>query len=263
MDQASGGVLTLRSMPRSALIGVTADLQQGPIHLQHIARVQYVNAVLDGMDAVPVVLPAIGARLEIGAVLDRLDGLLFTGSPSNVEPARYGVAGEGRAPSDPARDATTLPLLREAVTRGLPTLCLCRGHQELNVALGGTLHQYVETLPGKIDHRAPEHDDANVRYANRHWVDFAPGALLREIAGSDRAFVNSLHGQAIDRLAEGLAVEAMHADGTIEAVRWTRGPGFALGLQWHPEWHIKTDPFAAAIFRHFAETVDEARRVRA
>jgi putative glutamine amidotransferase len=249
-------------MSRPALIGVTADLQQGSVHLQHIARVQYVNAVLDGMDAVPVVLPAIGARLDVDAVLDRLDGLLFTGSPSNVAPACYGAAGEGRAPSDPARDATTLPLLRAALARGVPTLCLCRGHQELNVALGGTLHQYVEKLPGKIDHRAPEHDDSNVRYANRHWVDLKPGTLLREIAGADRAFVNSLHGQAIDRLAEGLAIEATHDDGTIEAVRWMRGPGFALGLQWHPEWHIKSDPFAAAIFRRFASIVDESMRVR-
>ncbi|MFM7343836.1 MAG: gamma-glutamyl-gamma-aminobutyrate hydrolase family protein [Tagaea sp.] len=240
-------------MSRSALIGVTADLQQGPVHLQHIARAQYVNAVLDGMDAVPLVLPAIGARQNIEAILDRLDGLLFTGSPSNVEPARYGVAGEGRAPFDPARDATTLPLLRAALARGIPTLCLCRGHQELNVALGGTLHQFVETLPGKIDHRAPEHDDANVRYANRHWIDLAPGSLLRDIAGAPRAFVNSLHGQAIDRLADGLAIEATHEDGTIEAVRWTRGPGFALGLQFHPEWHIKTDAFSAAIFKRFAE----------
>jgi putative glutamine amidotransferase len=242
-------------MPRPALIGVPADLQQGPVHLQHIARVQYVNAVVDGMGAVPVVLPAIGARQDVAAILDRLDGLLFTGSPSNVEPRHYGDSAEPRAPADPARDATTLPLMRAALARGLPMLCLCRGHQELNVALGGTLHRYVENLPGKIDHRAPEHDDANVRYANRHWVDLAPDSLLREIAGAGRALVNSLHGQAIDRLAEGLAVEAAHEDGTIEAVRWTSGPGFALGIQWHPEWHIKTDPFAAAIFRRFADVV--------
>jgi putative glutamine amidotransferase len=250
-------------MPRPALIGVTADLQQGPVHLQHIARVQYVNAVLDGMDAVPVVLPAIGARQVVDTLLDWLDGLLFTGSPSNVEPSNYGVEGEGRAPFDPARDATTLPLLRAALARGLPALCLCRGHQELNVALGGTLHQYVERLPGKIDHRAPAHEDTNMRYAHRHWIDLAPDGLLRDIAGAPRAFVNSLHGQTIDRLADGLAVEATHEDGTIEAVRWTHGPGFALGLQFHPEWHIKTDAFSAAIFRHFAGVVDDARRVRA
>lgn len=247
---------------RPLLIGVTADLQQGPVHLQHIARAQYVNAVLDGMDAMPVVLPAIGNRQDARGLLDRLDGLLFTGSPSNVAPAEYGAPGEGRAPADPARDATTLPLLREGLARGVPILCLCRGHQELNVALGGTLHQYVERLPGRIDHQAPVHDDPNVRYANRHWIDLAPDGVLRALAGAPRAFVNSLHGQGIDRLADGLAVEATHADGTIEAVRWTRGPGFALGLQFHPEWHVKSDAFSAAIFRHFAGIVAAAAAER-
>lgn len=247
---------------RPLLIGVTADLQQGPVHLQHIARAQYVNAVLDGMDAMPVVLPAIGNRQDAAGLLDRLDGLLFTGSPSNVAPAEYGAPGEGRAPADPARDATTLPLLREGLARGVPILCLCRGHQELNVALGGTLHQYVERLPGRIDHQAPVHDDPNVRYANRHWIDLAPDGVLRALAGAPRAFVNSLHGQGIDRLADGLAVEATHADGTIEAVRWTRGPGFALGLQFHPEWHVTSDAFSAAIFRHFAGIVAAAAAER-
>ena len=250
-------------MRNPPLIGVTADLQQGPVHRQHIARIQYVNAVLDGIGGMPVVIPAIAERQNIDVLLDRLDGLLFTGSPSNVDPSTYGVGGEGRAPADPDRDATTLPLLRAALAKGVPILAICRGHQELNVATGGTLHQYVERLPDHIDHRAPEHDDPNVRYANRPWVEVVPGSLLARIADStSRLFVNSLHGQGIDRLGDGLTVEATHADGTIEAVRWTKGPGFAFGVQWHPEWHIKTDKFAAAIFRHFANVVDEYRRRR-
>lgn len=256
-------MLPVRSMRTPPLIGVTADLQQGPVHRQHIARVQYVNAVLDGIGGAPVVIPAIADRQNIDALLERLDGLLFTGSPSNVDPATYGVGGEGRAPADPDRDATTLPLLRAALAKGVPILAICRGHQELNVAAGGTLHQYVERLPDHIDHRAPEHDDPNVRYANRHWVEVVPGSLLARLTDStSRLFVNSLHGQGIDRLGDGLAVEATHADGTIEAVRWTKGPGFAFGVQWHPEWHIKTDKFAAAIFRHFAIIVDEYRQRR-
>jgi putative glutamine amidotransferase len=251
-------------MRNPPLIGVTADLQQGPVHRQHIARIQYVNAVLDGIDGVPVVLPAVAGRQNAESLVDRLDGLLFTGSPSNVEPSNYGVAGEGRAPVDPDRDATTLPLLRAALAKGVPILAICRGHQELNVALGGTLHQYVEQLPDHIDHRAPENDDPNVRYANRHWVEVVPGSLLARIGkAAPRVFVNSLHGQAIDKLGDGLVVEATHVDGTIEAVRWTKGPGFALGIQWHPEWHIKTDSFAAAIFRHFADVVANYRQRRA
>jgi len=251
-------------MRNPPLIGVTADLQIGPVHRVHTARAQYVNAVLDGIGGMPVVIPAIADRQNIDVLLERLDGLLFTGSPSNVDPSTYGVGGEGRAPADPDRDATTLPLLRAALAKGVPILAICRGHQELNVAAGGTLHQYVERLPDHIDHRAPEHDDPNVRYANRHWVEVVPGSLLARISDStSRLFVNSLHGQGIDRLGDGLAVEATHEDGTIEAVRWTKGPGFAFGVQWHPEWHIKTDKFAAAIFRHFAIVVDEYRQRRA
>ncbi|MBL0929882.1 MAG: gamma-glutamyl-gamma-aminobutyrate hydrolase family protein, partial [Alphaproteobacteria bacterium] len=236
-------------MRNPPLIGVTADLQQGPVHRQHIARIQYVNAVLDGIGGMPVVIPAIGARQDIDALLDRLDGLLFTGSPSNVDPSTYGVDGEGRAPADPDRDATTLPLLRPALAKGVPILAICRGHQELNVAAGGTLHQYVELLPDHIDHRAPEHDDPNVRYANRHWVEVVPGSLLARIADStSRLFVNSLHGQGIDKLGDGLAVEATHEDGTTEADAWAKGPGLAFGVQLAPEGPITPEKFSAGTF---------------
>jgi putative glutamine amidotransferase len=243
-------------MKKLPLIGISACLQpsdRGPIHT---VRVQYVNAVLDGLGAIPLLLPAIGARQDVDGVLDRLDGLLLTGSPSNVEPSHYGATGRPTTLHDPARDATTLPLIRAALKRGLPLLALCRGHQELNVALGGSLHQHVEEMAGRIDHSAPASDDMNQRYALRHWVDLVPGGLLHAINGGNaRAYVNSLHSQAIDRLADGLVVEATHEDGTIEAVRWTKGPGFALGVQWHPEWHVRSDDFAHAIFARFAQAI--------
>ena len=243
-------------MKNPPVVGVSACLQpsnRGPIHT---VRVQYVDAVLDGLGGVPLLLPAIGARQDVAAVLDRLDGLLLTGSPSNVEPRHYGATGRPTTLHDPARDATTLPLIRAALEHGLPVLALCRGHQELNVALGGSLHQHVEEMPGRIDHSAPASDDMNRRYALRHWVELAPGGLLEKInGGNPRAYVNSLHSQAIDRLADGLAVEARHEDGTIEAARWTKGPGWALGVQWHPEWHVRGDEFARAIFRAFSDAI--------
>lgn len=243
-------------MNRAPVIGVSACLQpsnRGPIHT---VRVQYVDAVLDGIGGVPLLLPAVGPRQSVAGVLDRLDGLLLTGSPSNVEPKHYGDTGRPTTLHDPARDETTLPLIRAALARGLPVLALCRGHQELNVALGGSLHQHVEEMPGRIDHSAPVSDDMNERYALRHWVELVPGGFLQKInGGNPRAWVNSLHSQAIDRLADGLTVEATHEDGTIEAVRWTKGPGFALGLQWHPEWHVRTDAFARAIFKAFADAI--------
>ncbi|MBI3506784.1 MAG: gamma-glutamyl-gamma-aminobutyrate hydrolase family protein [Proteobacteria bacterium] len=243
-------------MKNPPVIGVSACLQPGPRSLQHIVRIQYVDAVLDGLGGVPLLLPAVGARQNAEAVLDRLDGLLLTGSPSNVEPSLYGAAGRPETLHDPARDATTLPLIRAALARGLPVLALCRGHQELNVALGGSLHQHVEELPGRIEHQASSTGTMDERYAQRHWVNLAPGGLLRTLAGAERAWVNSLHNQAIDRLADGLVVEATHEDGTIEAVRWTKGPGFALGVQWHPEWHVRSDEFARSIFRSFAQAIE-------
>ncbi|MBI1245777.1 MAG: gamma-glutamyl-gamma-aminobutyrate hydrolase family protein [Alphaproteobacteria bacterium] len=246
-------------MRNSPVIGVSACLQQGPRSLQHIVRIQYVDAVLDGMGGVPLLLPAVGARQQAEAVLDRIDGLLLTGSPSNVEPRHYGAASREGTLHDPARDATTLPLIRAALARGLPVLALCRGHQELNVALGGSLHQHVEEMPGRINHQAPSEGTMDERYVQRHWVDLVPGGFLRSLAGTGRAWVNSLHNQAIDRLGEGLAVEATHEDGTIESVRWTKGPGFALGLQWHPEWHVRTDAFSKAIFRAFGEAIEKRK----
>lgn len=244
-------------MASAPLIGVSACLEPGARTAQHIVRIQYVDAVTEGMGANPVILPAIGARQDPAVLVERLDGLLLTGSPSNVDPALYGAAARPGMAHDPARDATTLPLIRAALARGLPVLALCRGHQELNVALGGSLHQNLGDVPGRFDHSPPPVGDNDARYAQRHWVDLAPDGVLAGLAGAPRAFVNSLHLQAVDRPGDGLAVEATHADGTIEAVRWTRGPGFALGLQWHPEWHVRADAFAKAIFRRFAQAVGE------
>jgi putative glutamine amidotransferase len=242
-------------MKKSFIVGISACLQDGPRTPQHIVRVQYVDAVANGMGAVPVLLPAIGAAQDIQTLLGRIDALLLTGSPSNVAPGHYGARARPGTLHDTARDETTLPLVRAAIARGVPVLALCRGHQELNVALGGSLHQHVEELPGRIDHRAPDAENIDARYAQRHWIGLDPGGLLHRLNGGPRAYVNSLHGQAIDQLANGLAVEATHDDGTIEAVRWTGGPGFALGLQWHPEWHVESDAFSKAIFAEFAQIV--------
>jgi putative glutamine amidotransferase len=242
-------------MPPSApLIGVTACIrkieQRGPFHS---VSEKYIRAVTDGVAGIPVIVPALGDGGEAAAFIPRLDGLLLTGSPSNVEPHHYD--GDPSRPGtlhDPQRDATTLPLIRLAIAAGVPVLGLCRGHQELNVALGGTLHQNVHELPGKRDHRAPRDQPNEVRYAPTHTVSFPPGGFLRELAGEPEAMVNSLHAQAVDRPGPGLIVEAVSSDGVIEAVRLADAPGFVLGIQWHPEWSITTSRFSAAIFASFA-----------
>ncbi len=219
---------------------------------------KYVAAVVQGAGGVPVLLPALGEASV--AALDHLDGLLLTGSPSNIEPHLY----DGPAPPadnqiDPARDATTLPMIHAALARGLPVLGICRGMQELNVALGGTLHQEIHKIEGRLDHRSDREGTQDHRYRKVHPVSLTAGGVLSGLSGCDALFVNSLHGQGIDRLADGLSVEAVAPDGQIEAVTM-RSAGFVLAVQWHPEWSVADDQASAAIFAAFGEACREYRR---
>jgi len=231
------------------VVGIPACTVEMDGLIQHATPARYAAAVIGGAGAMPVLLPPVGEGLV--ALLDRLDGLLLSGSPSNVEPHRYGV-GHSLTPDrhDPHRDNTTLPMIRAALARGLPVLAICRGIQELNVALGGTLHQQVQELPGRIDHRAGEGTPGEL-YQPVHTVRLS-GQLAR-ILGKAETRVNSLHEQGVDRPAEGLAVEAVALDGTVEGVRVASAPGWAFGVQWHPESHYAENPDSMAIFRAFGE----------
>jgi putative glutamine amidotransferase len=217
--------------------------------LRYDTPARYAAAVLGGAGAVPILIPPMGEASL--AVLDRIDGLLLPGSPSNVHPSHYD-GGESQTPDrhDLERDATTLRLIPEAIARGMPVLAICRGIQELNVALGGTLHQQVHEVPGRMDHR-PGPGTVEEKYAPTHLV--ALSGYLARIIGSTNILVNSLHGQAIDMPAPGLVVEAVAPDGTIEAVRVEKARGFALGVQWHPEWGYADDSASLALFRAFGE----------
>ena len=221
----------------------------------HSVVEKYVDAVADAVGAIPILVPAIGDRIETSRLLDLLDGLLLTGSPSNIDPVYYG--GEPSRPgnlADPDRDATILPLIRAAVSRKLPVLGLCRGIQELNVACGGTLHQHVQELPEHLDHRSDKSRGYLGRYDPAHWIDLTPGGQLQKLYdGRERIEINSLHGQAIDRLADGFTIEARAVDGTIEAIRLGSGVSFALGVQWHPEWRATEISDHRIIFEAFRD----------
>jgi putative glutamine amidotransferase len=231
------------------VVGIPACATFSNDRLVHSTPARYAEALIGGSGAVPVMIPPMG-ELQL-ALLDRIDGLLIPGSPSNVHPSHYGTD-ESLTPDkhDPARDSTTLPLIRAAIARGLPVLAICRGIQELNVALGGTLLQNVHDFPGRHDHRGGK-GPLDVAYGPKHTVSLT-GALAR-IVGEDKITVNSVHSQAIDRPGEGLIVEAFAEDGTIEAVSAPHAPGFVLGLQWHPEWRYAERPASVAIFRAFGE----------
>jgi putative glutamine amidotransferase len=227
----------------------------------HAASDHYVRVVLGPVGGAPVLLPAAGEGL-VQDLLPRLDGLLLTGSRSNVWPGHYdGPPHAPGTPEDPERDSTTLPLIRAAIAAGLPLLAICRGMQELNVALGGSLDQRIQDLPGRLDHSTPS-DQAipRVRTGKAHAVRIAPDASLRRLLppGIDAAAlpVNSLHNQGVCCLAPRLVAEAWAPDGTIEAVRVADARGFALGVQWHPEYDYLDDTASRAIFEAFGQAAE-------
>ena len=245
------------------LVAVTADVKDVENYRWHAAAESYLKAVTTGLSGIPVIVPSFGEALDIERLLERVDGVLLTGSRSNVYPPLYGaVADASSEPYDHARDATTLPLIRAAIRHGVPLLAICRGFQELNVALGGTLLSEVQDLPGRHDHRAPASDSQAERFAIRQDVMITAGGCLGRIVEADELKVNSLHRQAVGRLADGLTIEAVAPDGTIEAVSVTDASGFAVGVQWHPEYWVATDAPSSRLFRAFGEAMRARIRAR-
>jgi putative glutamine amidotransferase len=232
------------------IIGIPACLRTINERVIHTVADKYPAAIIEATGCLPISIPAIGSRIDITAILDMLDGLLLTGSPSNVHPSEYGSEPlDAKILHDRARDATTLPLIREAARRDLPILAICRGIQELNVALGGTLHQRLHEMPDRISHR-PRKDSPDGPYGPAHSVALSPGGLLAALAGSAEVMVNSLHSQGIDQPGPGLRVEAVAPDGQIEGVS-LEGARFVVGVQWHPEYKALENPFSAALFSAF------------
>jgi putative glutamine amidotransferase len=228
--------------------------------LNHAASDTYVRAVDDVVHGVPLLIAANGQAANIEALLDCFDGIILTGSRSNVAAEFYGGRPQASDPlaEDLKRDHVTLPLARQAVERGIPLLAVCRGMQELNVALGGTLHQRLQDLPGRIDHSTSMQANEAIRTGKAHQVILTPGGLLAKIVGRQMLSVNSLHNQGIRRLAHGLTVEARAIDGTIEAVRGT-GPDYVLGVQWHPEYDFQSDDASRMIFESFGAAIRRRR----
>jgi len=246
------------------LVGVVADVQPVGELPFHMAQEKYLNAVRVGSGCFPVIIPSFGLDDGLVDFAGELDGLMLTGAISNVAPERYGAPVEPpRGPYDPARDSTTLPLIELAVITELPLLAICRGFQELNVALGGTLSPRVHEIPGRIDHRAPYKKPLAEQYAPTHAVKLAPGgALAGLVPGTDSVMVNSLHWQGIETLAPRLTAEATAPDGTIEGVRVTAARGYTMGVQWHPEWDVANSPFSMALFRSFGDAARKRRALR-
>jgi putative glutamine amidotransferase len=229
-------------------------------HVFHIAGQKYVDAVrLAG--CLPLVVPSVRAH-EVDELLDVADGVFLTGSPSNVHPSRFDEdVHDTSLPLDPVRDEWTLALVPRALERGVPLFAICRGFQEANVALGGSLHQAVHTIEGHEDHRGPEGAPAEEVYGPAHEVAVTEGGLLERLVGAPRFDVNSLHGQGIKRLAPGLRIEATAPDGVVEAFSLPSAPGFNLGVQWHPEWKADANPVSLQLLRAFGDACRSFREL--
>jgi putative glutamine amidotransferase len=251
------------SLPASPpIVGIPSCIRFVRYASFHCVNERYVD-VMTWVGTLPLLIPAAGPSIDLHEVVRRLDGLLLTGSPSNVEPHLY-EGGDSETPDlhDPKRDATTLPLIRTAIAEGVPVLAICRGIQELNVALGGNLTQRVQTVPGRFDHRSIRSPDMDRNYGPAHAIGLVPDGVLHGLLGVDEIVVNSLHQQAIDRVADLLRVEATAPDGTIEAVSMPSAPGFVLGVQWHPEYKPQENPYSVRIFQAFGDAVHARARRR-
>jgi len=252
----------MRSQP---WVGLSCDRRMLGHHPTQTCGDKYVRAVVDGAGCVPVLLPSLDPPLPLREVLSGLDGLMLTGATSNIEPRHYGEDTFEGNPHDPVRDASTLSLVPLAIELRVPVLAVCRGFQEVNVALGGSLHQKVHEVDGLEDHREDLDDPLDAQYAPAHPVTLAAGGLLARIAGTEVVHVNSLHGQGVRHPGRGLVVEATAPDGLIEALRLDADEPFLLAVQWHPEWKVRENPFYLGIFAAFAAACRRrlARRTQA
>ncbi len=236
------------------VIGVICETSQQGLHMYHQTGDKYLQAIVRSSECVPLLIPALADSVAVTDILARLDGVLLTGGYSNIERHHYGApAAPDGENQDPARDASFFSLIPAVLNMGLPLFGICRGFQELNVALGGTLHPRLQEVDGRFDHRENTDDPIDIQYGPAHSVTVAEGSLLHNIVGEVEFMVNSVHGQGVDQLAPALNTEAEADDATVEAVSVQDAPGFALAVQWHPEWRSWENPQSHKIFKAFGE----------
>ena len=247
-------IKAMKTNNRKPIVLLPADVKQIGGQPFHAVGQKYILAVAQAADALPLLIPAISEHLDLDALLASADGIVLTGSPANVHPSHFGQnVHNPELPLDLARDALTLKLIRAAIEASVPVLAICRGFQELNVAYGGSLHQAVQEVADKHDHREPKDLPLETQYEVSHSVSLVKNGQLATIVGAESMMVNSLHGQGIDRLGAGLTVEARAPDGLIEAISVSNAGAFALGVQWHPEWQVLQTPSYLAIFKAFGD----------
>ena len=226
----------------------------------HTAGTRYMDTLADAAGVMPIALPSMPEKLSVKEIVKMIDGLFLSGGRANVEPHHFG--GEPfpeDEPIDPKRDNAVLPLVRACIDEGVPIFGSCRGIQEINVALGGSLHYRLHVLPGKMDHRMPRGDDVTIEQvmAPRHTIALSEDGVFAELTGKDEVIVNSLHGQGIDRVADGVEVEATAPDGVIEGIRVAGTDTFTIGVQWHTEWKPDEHELSRKLYQAFGDAARE------
>ena len=222
----------------------------------HAAGTMNSDAVSAVCGAMPLIVPSDPKYVSVDELMAVCHGFVFTGGRPNVHPSEYGEAEtEAHGAFDQARDAITLPLIRACVAAGLPILAICRGFQELNVAMGGSLYPEIRDLPGRDNHRMPPDGTMEEKFAMRHIVTVTEGGPFHRVFGKREVLTNSLHGQGIKVAGERIVVDGHAPDGTPEAIYVAGAPGFALGVQWHPEWQAGIDPVSRPLFEAFGQAV--------
>lgn len=239
------------------VVGIIGNLQViGEDYAVQAVGIMNIDAIATAADALPLIIPAMPSIGDIDDIIAACDGFLFTGGRPNVHPKHYGEKEtEAHGAFDLDRDAVTLPLIRRAVELGKPILGICRGFQEMNVAFGGTLHPEIRDLPGRMNHRMPPEGTQEEKFAHRHMVTLDPDGVFAQILGGDEIMVNSLHGQGICGIAPRVIVEGRASDNTPEAIRIADAPGFALGVQWHPEYNAAHDEVSRPLFKAFGDAL--------
>ena len=214
------------------------------------------SAVAEVAGCLPLLIPTDPRFVSVPELLEVCDGFLLTGGRPNVHPEEYGEEPtEAHGDFDRARDAVTLPLIRACIDRGQPFLGICRGFQEVNVALGGTLYPEIRDLPGRMNHRMPPDGSLEEKFAIRHPVRFSDGGPFQRLFGSAEVMTNSLHGQGIKCEGQRIVVDGWAPDGTPEALFVKDAKGFTLSVQWHPEWNAANDPVSRPLFQAFGRAV--------
>lgn len=244
-----------QSMARP-VIGIIGNAHFVNDHPVQAVGTSNVEAVAELTGAIPLIVPALPAVGAIADLVSACSGFVFTGGRPNVHPSHYGhEPTEKHGSFDPDRDSVTLPLIRECVARGVPIFGICRGFQEFNVAFGGTLHPEIREIPGRMNHRMPPDGTLEEKFELRHQVRLAPDGQFHRLLGADEVMVNSLHGQGILDRGARIIIEGYAPDETPEAIVIEGAPGFAMAVQWHPEWNAAADPVSRPLFQALGAAV--------